>query len=94
MLLIIGAMISAFWASYENDRNRRDDRNLQQDDKISDQQIITYNLARAVEVINENQKDHEKRDEIKWDKYDAEFMEVWKSVRRSGSNVDMSKYKQ
>lgn len=74
--------------------NREADRDAEQDGKITEQQIISYNLAKTIEQIQKNQDACDSRYQQKFDKYDEQFMEVWKQVRRTGSNPDMSQYLQ
>jgi len=77
--------------------NREDIKS--QKDEIRDQQIITYNLAKVIEQVQENQKKMDTEidylnQEFNQNKkeYNAEFMEIWKSQKRNGQSVDMTKY--
>ena len=101
LLLVIGGMQAAFWNSYENEKYNRTVKNDQQDQKIEDLKVITYNLAKAYE--NNINTDKEWRTEMnEWKKaidqkltrHDEQFMEVWKSIRRSDKIPDMTKWEE
>lgn len=78
LLLVVTALISGFWVSYEVDKSQHDTLDRSQGVDIQELKVITYNLARGHEwTISEVDKLNEKFQTV-----DERFMEVYKLLPR------------
>ena len=81
--LIIIALVTAFFYSYETDKaNDRQHEGLQ-DTALQDLKIITYNLADAWD----QQRDWRKSVDEKLSKHDEKLLELYLLQKRSGGNA-------
>lgn len=90
-LLIIAGMFSAFWMDYASDMRAIKRQDTKREGQIDTLQIVTYNFAKELQNQRKDIEKVENRMNDKFDSYDSQIMDLWKSVRRSGY-PSLSKY--
>jgi hypothetical protein len=81
--LIIIALVTAFFYSYETDKANDRQHEAVQDQQLNDLKIITYNLAEAWD----QQRDWRRSVDEKLSKHDEKLLELYMTQKRGGGQT-------